>query len=492
MSRKLLLSLVAMILLSFSGAFSSIKVEFDQKPAQMDSYDKSNLTYISVTELNELLGGEFFWNQLNKKGIWQINEHELVFSPFSPYILVDSSVFNLVGEVEFKKGTLYVPIQTFEAVLDQVVPQKTSWDQKERKLKFVEKEVNILDLKATQKANGILIEIYLSAPLEYYFFSGEPRWVNLNFYNGKLDTSFFSAKRIYGLVDQIKAYQFDNSAQLSFKVARDFHQHLEQIKSDPPRLQISLEDTTKTALAVESSFDKRNFDTNPIDVIIIDPGHGGVDSGAVGPSGLVEKNVTMDIAKRLAGYLKEDRDLKVILTRQEDTFVPLEQRSRLANQAGGDLFISIHTNSARRKAAEGFQTFFLDQSKNDEARAVAVLENASLRLERPKDKKQTISDLDFILSDMVQNEFLKESSDLASTIQRELDRKLKRGSRGVNQAEFVVLNKTYMPAVLVEMAFISNQQEEKLLKKDSFRKKIAEALYSSIREFKRKYEAEQK
>ncbi len=489
MRGRLVFLVMGIMLLSFSLTFSSVKVELGGKLKEIDSYDKSNLTYISLTELNELLGGEFFWNQLTKKGIWQINQHQLAFSPFSPYILVDSSVFNLVGDVEFKKGTLYAPIQTFEPVLDEVVPQKIDWDPKEGKLSFLQSKLNILDMKVSQKTNGVLIEINLTQPLEYHLFLGEPRWVNVNFYEGKLDTSFFSGKKTAGLLDEIKAYQFDNSAQLSFKAAKDFHQHLEQIKFDPPRLQISLEDTNKTAFAMKSAFNGRDFGSNPINVIVIDPGHGGADSGAIGSSGLVEKDVTLDIAKKLAEYLRQDRDLKVILTRTEDVFVPLEERSNLANQTGGDIFISIHTNSARRKAACGFETFFLEQSRSDEARAVAALENASLGLEKSKDKKQTISDLDFILLDMVQNEYLKESSDLASIIQKELGRKIKKENRGVSQAEFVVLNKTYMPATLVEVAFISNQQEEKLLKKSSFRKKIAEALKNSIREFKRKYEA---
>jgi len=478
--------------LLFSYAYSSIKVEIDEKAYFIDSYDKFNLTYVSITELAGPISGEILWNELTKKGTWQIDDHQIVLTPFSPYIMVDTVVYNLVREVEFKKGTLFVPIETFEPILNRLVPQKISWNKIDRKLSFKKSKTNILDIKATEKLNGILLEIFLDHPLEYHIFLGEPRWLNISFFEGKLDTAFFSGKSAAGLAEKIKAYQFDNSAQLSVRVSKNFHQYLAQMKSDPYCLQISLEDTTKTASAIESGFEKKGFENNPIDVVVLDAGHGGEDLGAVGPSGLIEKNVTLDIAKKLAEYLKKDKDLKVVLTRDKDIVVPLEERSRIANRAGGDIFISIHTNAAPRKTASGYETFFLAQSKSDEARAVATLENSSIRFEKPKSKQKDVSDLDFILLDMVQNEYLKESGELASIIQQELGKELKTTNRKVDQAEFVVLNKTYMPAVLVEVAFISNQQEEELLKKDSFRKKIAEGLYNSIKEFKRKYETGKK
>lgn len=492
MMRKIAAISLVILFLFFSYAYSSIKIEIDEKAYFIDSYDKFNLTYVSITELNEPINGEIFWNELTKKGTWQIGDHQIVLTPFSPYIMVDTTVCNLVRQVELKKGTLFVPIETFEPILDRLVPQKISWNKTDKKLSFKKSKMNILDIKATEKLNGILLEIFMDHPLEYHIFLGEPRWLNISFFEGKLDTAFFSRKGVSNLIREIKAYQFDNSAQLSVKVGKDFHQYLAQMKSDPCCLQISLEDTTKTALAIESTFEKKSFEDNPIDVVIIDAGHGGEDLGAVGPSGLIEKNITLDITKKLAEYLEKDKDLKVVLTRDKDIVVPLEERSRIANRAGGDIFVSIHTNAAPRKTASGYETFFLAQSKSDEARAVATLENSSIRFEKPKGKQKDVNDLDFILLDMVQNEYLKESSELASIVQQELGKELKRTNRKVDQAEFVVLNKTYMPAVLVEVAFISNQQEEKLLKKDSFRKKIAEGLYNSIKEFKRKYETGKK
>jgi N-acetylmuramoyl-L-alanine amidase len=221
--------------------------------------------------------------------------------------------------------------------------------------------------------------------------------------------------------------------------------------------------------------------------IVIDPGHGGEDSGAVGKNGLIEKEVTLDIARKLQNLLEEEKGFAVILTRDKDELVPLERRAEIANQNQAHLFISIHTNASKKRNARGSGTYFLSAAKNEEARTAAALENSSLRFEQISDSSRNLPDLDFILMDLVQNEFLIESSDLASIIQRRFKRELALPDRGVNQAGFVVLNKVYMPAVLVETAFISNPEEETLLKKDSFRQQIAQAIFESIMDFKKKY-----
>ncbi|MGB8658255.1 MAG: N-acetylmuramoyl-L-alanine amidase [Candidatus Zixiibacteriota bacterium] len=269
-----------------------------------------------------------------------------------------------------------------------------------------------------------------------------------------------------------------------------------ELKADPDRIQVSTGHSSSLADTAESSSSELSNElkdplNKPIDIIVIDPGHGGEDSGAVGSNGLVEKEVTLDMALRLESLLQKEKGVRIILTRDKDELVPLEERAKIANQKGADLFISIHTNASKKKDAQGFEVFFLSAAKNDEARAVAALENSAIRFERADTLSQNRGDLDFILMDLVQSEFLLESSDLAAAIRKHLKTELDIPDRGVNQAGFRVLNQAYMPAVLVEAGFISNRQEEALLKKSSFREKIARAIYESIREFKKKYEPAQ-
>jgi len=355
-------------------------------------------------------------------------------------------------------------------------------------------EFNVLNLEATEKINGTLIEIFLTQPLQYEIFADQSQSINVNFYQGSLDTAFFNNKKVPEFFTWIKAYQFENSAQLSFKPKNSFINFTHNLKTDPDRIQISLIHAPSISDTAESSLTHKSLPpneslNNPIDLIVIDPGHGGEDSGAVGKSGLSEKEVTLDIAKRLRNILKEEKGLKVILTRETDVLIPLEERTKIANTKGSDLFISIHTNASRKRSAQGCETFFLSSAKNDEARAVAALENSSIRFEHTENSSKNPDDLNFILMDLVQSEFLSESSDLATMIQSQLKSKLSIPSRGVSQAGFVVLNQAYMPSILVETAFISNKKEEELLNKGSFRQMIALAIYQSIKEFKKKYES---
>ena len=318
---------------------------------------------------------------------------------------------------------------------------------------FSTSNVNILSLQATEKVNGFLDEISLAQPI-----------------------------------------QLGNSAQISFKPGNIFFNNTNNVMTDSTRFQISLIGEAPIIDSVESS----PADSSPrleglldvsIERIVIDPGHGGEDSGAVGQNGLIEKEVTLDIATRLKKLLDNEKSFAVILTRDKDELIPLERRAEIANKNKANLFISIHTNASKKRSARGFETYFLSAAKNEEARTAAALENSSLRFEQTSDSNQNLPDLDFILMDLVQNEFQAESSDLAYIIQRRLKKELDLPDRGVNQAGFVVLNKTYMPAVLVETAFISNPEDEAMLKKDSFRQKIAQAIFESIKEFKKKYES---
>ncbi|HEX9912022.1 MAG TPA: N-acetylmuramoyl-L-alanine amidase, partial [candidate division Zixibacteria bacterium] len=406
----------------------------------------------------------------------------------SPYILLDQEAYNLTLPVELKQGKIYLPFKTFWPVLESIEPPEEV---------VKKREYNIYDLKVSQKTNGFLIEINLSEPLSYEVFKsasgGENNWLIINFFEGKMDTVYFSKLNIPDVILESKAYQFQGSAQLSLKLYKEFPRENHFMKSTPDglfRLQITLEDTTQ----VQPPEENEEMEKNQFNVIILDPGHGGENSGAVGSKGLKEKDVVLDIALRLEKLLKatKNEDLKVYLTRKGDYFIPLEQRSLFANQKGGDLFVSIHANGAKRKKASGTEIYFLAQANNDEARAVAALENSAIMFERPEGTPVDTSELDFILMDMLQTEFLKESSNLAQMIHDRMKSSLNIQSRGVDQAGFFVLNKTYMPSVLVETAFITNPEEEKLLNKGTFRQKIAEAIYRAILDFKNKYEVKEK
>ena len=212
--------------------------------------------------------------------------------------------------------------------------------------------------------------------------------------------------------------------------------------------------------------------------IVIDPGHGGHDTGTIGPTGLMEKDLCLDVALRL-GKIIEQRlpGADVVYTRSDDTFVPLEERTNIANQAKADLFISIHANSSRDHAARGIETYYLNLKGSAEAMEVAARENATAQ--------GGVHDLQDLVLKIARTEKIDESKELAEDIQDSLSRRIQKTSkpvknRGVRKAPFVVLIGADMPSILTEISFLSNPADEQLLKKPEQRQKVAEGLYQGV------------
>jgi len=224
------------------------------------------------------------------------------------------------------------------------------------------------------------------------------------------------------------------------------------------------------------------------DTVVIDAGHGGEDQGARGPHGLLEKDVVLDVARNLARRLSRS-GLRVVMTRSKDVFVPLEERTYIANDARGDLFISIHANAARDDGARGSETYFMSlEASDDHARGVALRENEAFG-----PKKGASADADplvAILGDLIENEHLTESSDFARGAQLRLATLDSGPSRGVKQAPFVVLAGVQMPAALVEIGFVTHPGEERELRDVKRREAIAKVLAEAVFEHARRHDAQ--
>jgi N-acetylmuramoyl-L-alanine amidase len=215
-------------------------------------------------------------------------------------------------------------------------------------------------------------------------------------------------------------------------------------------------------------------------IVVIDPGHGGLETGAKGRFGNLEKDITLAISLKLKALIEKEMGFEVVLTRDRDVDVPMETRSAIANNNKAALFISIHANGAVQKKAAGSETFFLSLNATDEeTRRLAYLENNSTELQSRIDPS-TDNDLMMILWDMAQNAYIKQSSRLAELVQGELDAMLGTRNRGIKQAPFKVLTGVACPAILVEAAFISNPDEEQKLASDEFQTKVAEAVYRGL------------
>lgn len=234
--------------------------------------------------------------------------------------------------------------------------------------------------------------------------------------------------------------------------------------------------------------------TNPakISVVVIDPGHGGKDPGAV-VSNAREKDIVLDIALKLGKQIQSNfPDIKVVYTRDKDVFIPLNERAVIANKNKADVFISIHANAVETGNVQGTETFVLGQHRSKDNLEVAKKENAVILLE--DDYTTTYEGFDpnsaesYIMFELVQDEYLEQSVLLASEIQTQFKQQAKRTDRSVKQAGFLVLRKTTMPSVLVEAGFLSHQNERNFLQNPSGRTKIADAIYTAFEDYKKSIE----
>jgi N-acetylmuramoyl-L-alanine amidase len=214
--------------------------------------------------------------------------------------------------------------------------------------------------------------------------------------------------------------------------------------------------------------------------IVLDPGHGGKDPGAIGVDGLAEKDVVLNVAKKLARKLQRDLGVATVLTRRTDAFVPLETRTAIANAEDADLFISLHMNASPNGEARGLETYYLDNTTDEASIRLASRENATSR--------KNVSDLQFILSDMAQNLKLEDSITLAHRLHGSMVNGMSRKmpelrDLGVKKALFYVLVGARMPSVLVEMFFITNRAEARAMSQESYQEAVVDALFEGIQQY---------
>ncbi len=240
----------------------------------------------------------------------------------------------------------------------------------------------------------------------------------------------------------------------------------------PERRQVREFKRSSQAASIRSPREKR--------IVVIDPGHGGLESGAKGKFGTEEKNITLAISLKLKAIIERNLAFRVVLTRDKDIDVSLDSRAAIANNNRADVFISVHTNSSYRKEAKGAETFFLSRDATDEeARRLAYLENNSAEFDEGI-MKDNEDEIQMILWDLAQTAYLKQSSQMAEFIQKELNLIQGTANRGIKQAPFKVLTGVACPAVLVEVAFISNPDEEGKLGTEGFQSSVAQAIYRGL------------
>jgi N-acetylmuramoyl-L-alanine amidase len=292
-----------------------------------------------------------------------------------------------------------------------------------------------------------------------------------------------------GLLRQVRVAQFSQDVVRVVLDMTSLRNHKVFLLPDPYRLVIDIQGQNAPEPAVSLTKAKSTVPavkaTAPagpgIHKIVLDPGHGGRDPGAIGSGGIAEKDLVLSVARKLAKKLREEMGIEVVLTRKDDSFVPLEDRTAIANAQNADLFVSLHMNASPNSDARGLETYYLDNTSDEASIRLAARENGTSR--------NKVSDLQFILSDMTQNMKLEDSITLAHRLQGSLVNTMARKMAdvrdlGVKKALFYVLVGARMPSVLVEMFFITNKIEGRAMTRDEYQNAVVDSLYEGIQKYK--------
>ncbi|HDI52040.1 MAG TPA: hypothetical protein ENF45_05365 [Bacteroidetes bacterium] len=466
-----------------------IFLETQQLEVSLPLHHWNNSDYVPLRQLADLLKCRTYYNSFARKIVLYMGNHRIKITALNPFVVVDELIFQLPVNTNYDDSGIWVPIPSFLELIENYYSGHFEYNPEQETL-FIHREgINISQIIVEEKINGTLIRIQTLRKFELPNVATRlsHRWLYVDIYGGRLDTTQVRSNQRIGIVKKIVPLQLEEMTQLSFQLAQDIEKSAISVTNTDHEILVSLRTRHSVPhdLLLDLQKEKKKW---LIDKIVIDPGHGGKDPGAIGPSGLYEKDVVLDIAKRLKKLLKKKLHVKVLMTREKDIFVGLRERSAFANRNGAKLFISLHTNANRNRRVKGFSTYCLGVARSDEDREIAQRENAVIKYEDSWAEYGDINTESFILQAIAQNSFNRESQELAALIQKNVKRYLKIEDRGVLQAGFLVLVGTAMPKILVEVGFISNREEERKLRTRSYRQKIAEVIFNSIKEFKERYE----
>ncbi len=360
--------------------------------------------------------------------------------------------------------------------------------------------------------NGIEIEKRANGAIISFSAAGKPTqssllkpdadgYVYFSFEKASCDVNTLSKIYSGGVVKAITPKQFTEGG-LQFTVALDnksfvitsveFHRdeknnrYVLYVRSNADVQEIRKKEKAQQIAQVLS----RDVEKWKLNTIVLDAGHGGKDPGTIGFIGTHEKDIALNIVRDLGTFITQKwPDVNVVYTRKDDRFIPLHERGRIANQSGGKLFISVHCNSSPGRSARGSEVYILGPHKNKEALDVAMFENSVIRQEENfQEQYKGFTEEHLIMSSMAQNAFAKQSTSLAQYIIKPLDRQSVNNARGVRQAGFMVLWTPSMPSILVEVGYLSNPEEERMLRDRQVQTRVAYGIFKGVQAYRKNYE----
>ncbi|MCK4813185.1 MAG: N-acetylmuramoyl-L-alanine amidase [Candidatus Marinimicrobia bacterium] len=418
---------------------------------------------------------------------------EYIFYANSTFYQINGKWYHLPTTVERLSYGLYIPEAEFIRILKQEAFPKVQYNPADRHYILSPSDFSIIDITLREMKNGTIVRIKTNTAFRKEHcrvWQGNNQYLYVSIYGASANMNKLSRKYSAGVIREIIPIMAKDMLQFNVKMRMKIDGLDYFIDPQSGDIVISLRHSyQKSTTPISETQIKNRW---MIDTIVIDPGHGGKKSpGAIAPDGTMEKNIALDVSLRLGRLLESKLGVKVVYTREKDIFVPLWQRPKIANEAGGKLFISIHCNSVESSRPYGTETYLLSPKSTEKSIEIAARENKVIELEEDQERyKKLLSPEQYILSTMAQSVYMKDSEALAQAVESNYKNRMGCRTRGVKQASFIVLIGPAMPAILTEIGFISNWGELKNLKKDSYRQEIAYSLYLAIRDFKKNQERE--
>ena len=488
-----------------------LTIHYNGKKSRVPLWWRYGTEFVSARALAAALNIRTYLNEKKRKLVLYLPHNKVVVGAENPFVLVDGRVYQMPVPCLWHQQQLFVPIFYLSRILNEAANLRLQYDRARQVLTIQGKQYNVTGITVDSRENGTVIRIRTSRRFARGELTMDMRngWLHVDMFGGRGDPAVLTRTPVRGLVRRIKVFQFQQLLSLAFLLRREpasRQVYQDRLTNDV----VVVLATRQEPLAQEEATGGGGSDGAPpeeaeavqqqleaerrrwiIDTVVIDAGHGGKDPGAIGVGGLREKDVVLGVALKLGRLIERNfPEIKVIYTRRDDTFIPLKERTRIANEKNGKVFISIHANSVRNRHTSGFETYIVGPEKGEKARDVVLKENSVIRFEDPSSQK-AYQGINLILATMAQSAFMRQSEHLASLVQQEMARRLAGlnvKSRGVKQGPFWVMVGATMPSILVEIGFVTNPHEARQLRRNDYQWKIAEGIFKGFQKFKSDYE----
>jgi N-acetylmuramoyl-L-alanine amidase len=504
--KKILFLFFFSITICFCQDKSQIGIVTGKETTYIPVFIRQGMKYIPVMMFADVLGIKYSVLSGNGRIKFHFPIYNITITSKNPFLILESKE-NLQEIVQLPTSTyminnqIYVPLmysmKTLEKALGSFIDFKEPdlltikefKKEEESEIKNIKsnKQFSISGLTLNEKANGTLIRLMSGKRIPSYTSSFKENTLYITLKNASADVNKLKKSGGKGVIKDIKAKNIRNNVELQISVTKDY------TASEV----LNIDNSNDIMITIHNKIFSNNDNNNKnkekwdFDVIVIDAGHGGKDVGAIGINGVREKDINLGVALKLGRLLESNmKDVKVVYTRSNDTFVELYKRGKIANEKRGKLFISIHCNSTPKRPtdASGFEVYLLRPGRTQEAIQIAARENGVIQYEDNPKRYEKLTDENFILVSMAHSSYMKYSEKFSDLLDKQFGNNLEYRSRGIKQAGFYVLVGASMPSVLIETGFLTNRRDAAYLNSNNGQSKIAESILNAIKNYREYYQ----